>query len=288
MTEWLLMHCIFQHSGIDILGAPMYQSNGTENPSAPWVRVTVGGVVEDLIDIPNTNQNFATIRDANGVVYRYEHLEHNSYAQTFRDSHDNQTIAVEGSPIAKLYRWNDCDYHHLHYETEGNAKFLNPLASIVPHQDGEIPQIVSISFAVNNSGSNSNSWVPLNTIDPQGCTVVSGGVDIIADIRDRDRAGSNHPGTETLWVYKIRWRACPESNPDCPWNNTYSFNDMPVSWNDGNNEWTSAYFSVNSPWISDSDYCQKRALWCRDQFRRGIPDKAGSGIREDSRRKLHR
>jgi hypothetical protein len=159
---------------------------------------------------------------------------------------------------------------------EENGKFLNPLASIVPHQDGEIPQVVSISFAVNNSGSDNNNWAPLNAVGPQGCTVVSGQVDIVVDIRDRDRAGSNHPGTETLWVYNIRWRACPESDPDCPWNNTYSFNDMPVNWQNKNNEWTSAYFSVNSPWISDSDYCKKTSLYgVVTNFVGGIPDKAG-------------
>jgi hypothetical protein len=224
----------------------------------------------------NSNANFTAIRDASGVIHRYAHLEHNSYSPTFVIAYNNQTIAAEGSSIAKLYRWNDCGYHHLHYEVEENGKFLNPLASITPHQDGEVPQIVSISFAVNNSGNNSNNWVPLNTVDPQGCTVVSGGVDIIADIRERDRAGSNHPGTETLWVYNIRWRACPESNPNCPWNNTYSFNDMPVSWNDGNNKWTSAYFSVNSPWISDSDYCKKTLLYgVVTNFVGGTPDKTG-------------
>jgi hypothetical protein len=162
---------------------------------------------------------------------------------------------------------------------------MSPLACITPHQDGELPQIVSIFFAVNNSGffavnssgSNSHDWVPLNTVDPQGCTVVYGEVDIVAQIRDRDSAGSNHVGTKTLWVHNVRWRACPESNPNCPWNNTYLFDSMPTTWfSQGHNNASSAYFSVSKPWESEEDYCLETPLYAVvTNFVGGIPDKAG-------------
>jgi hypothetical protein len=256
----------------------MKKSDGTEDPSAPWVRVTVRGVVEYLSDIPDYCWNSAEIRDSKGIIHRYTHLV--NYDETFVNAYNNNEIIVveEGSPVAQLCTWNQCDYHHLHYEMEENGKFLSPLASIIPHQDGEIPQIVSISFAVNNSGSNGNNWVPLNTVDPQGCTVVSGGVDIIAGICDRDRAGSSHPGTETLWVYNIRWRACSESNPNCSWIDTYPLDEIPSDWGavNKNNYFTSSYFSVNAPWISDDSYCQKTSLYAVvTNFVGGIPDKAG-------------
>jgi len=269
---YLMPHCIYHHSGIDILGSPMHEADGGENMSAPWVRVTVGGVVEEFVNIPGCDCNFSSIRDASGVIYRYGHLEYDSYDPAYVINKNQGIVVYEGSPIAKLVRWNECDYHHLHYEMEKDSNFLNPLKGITPHQDLDPPEIAAIFFAQNNS----NPWVPFQDMGSSGCTVVNGEVDIIAQIRDRDRAGSTHPGTETVWVYNVRWRACPESNPNCPWNDTYPMDNIPESWKEGNNEYTSAYFSVNDPWVSDSDYCQKTWLYAVvTNFKGGVPDQAG-------------
>lgn len=271
---YLMPNCIYHHTGIDILGAPMYESNGKEDPTAPWVRMMGGGVAEALYNMPNTNSNFTTIRDAGGVIHRYGHLEYNSYSPMFVIAYNNQTKLAEGSAIAKLYRWNDCDYHHLHHEMEENGRFLNVLARIAPHSDLDPPEIAAIIFAKNNSVP----WRGFERARPDGCTVVSGEVDILAEIRDRDRAGSSHPGTETLWVYDIRWRACPESNPNCQWINTYRLDEIPTDWgiDNKNNPYTSAYFSVDAPWVSDSDYCRKTSLYVvLTNFKGGLPDKDG-------------
>jgi hypothetical protein len=269
---YLMEHCIFHHSGIDILGTPMYEADGSEDMSAPWVRVTVGGKVEEFLNIPDCDCNYSSIRDTNGVIYRYGHLEYNSYDPAYLINKNQGTVVNEGSAIAKLFRWNECDYHHLHYEMKNGSNFLNPLAGITPHQDLDSPQIAAIFFAKNNSGP----WVPLRDVGSSGCTLVNGEVDIIAKILDRDRAGSNHPGTKTVWVHNVRWRACPESNPNCPWNDTYPMDNIPESWMEGNNEYTSAYFSVNDPWVSDSDYCQETWLYAVvTNFKGGVPDQAG-------------
>ncbi len=271
---YLMPHCVYHHSGIDILGTPMYEADGDENMSAPWVRVAVGGIVEEFVNIPDCDCNYSSIRDTNGVIYRYGHLEYNSYDPAYVINKNQGNVVSEGSPVAKLFRWNECDYHHLHYEMyemKNGGNFLNPLVGITPHQDLDSPKI-GIFFAENNS----DPWVPLQDVGPSGCTVVYGEVDIIAKILDRDRAGSDLPGTKTLWVHNVRWRACPESNPNCQWNNTYSFDKIPELWVEGNNEYASAYFSVRDPWVSNSDYCQETWLYAVvSNFQGGMPDQTG-------------
>ena len=275
----LMKYCVYYHSGIDILGEPACNSGGGENPSASQVMVTVGGLVEDLAKHEYSDINYVAIRDGNGVVYRYMHLDYNTYEPPIVLGNN----VTAGSPIAKLIKWNQCDYHHLHYEIQDGDHFVNPLAGITPHVDSEPPEVGGILFARDDNEGNSDPWDKLAEVDPKGCTVVRGKVDIIAQIRDRDSAGSNHPGTRTLWVHHVRWRACPESNPNCSWNDTYSFDTMPAEWCDAkNNAATLAYFSVIDPWKSSSVYCQETDLYAivtnfkNDASGMSRPDRAGS------------
>jgi hypothetical protein len=276
---FLMEYCVFLHSGIDILGEPAYSLSGGANPSASQVVVSAGGVVVAIAKDEGSDINYVAIRDANGVVYRYVHLEYDTYESSIVLGNN----IPAGTPIAKLFKWDECDYHHLHYEIEEGGLYINPLAGITPHVDSEPPQVGSISFARDDNAGNSDPWDQLAEVDPKGCTVVRGKVDIIARIHDRDSAGSNHPGTRTLWVRNVRWRACPESNPNCSWNDTCSFDTMPTEWHDTkNNAATLAYFSVTDPWQSSSDYCQRTDLYAivtnskSDANGMPKPDQAGS------------
>ena len=272
------------HTGIDILGTPKYKPYDVgcgcypDDPTAPWVRVNVSGKVDDMdIDeeYPGYQYNGLTILGDDGVTYRYWHLEHDSFYSTFTVSHNNGDAVTAGDHIAKLVRWG-CKFHHLHYELESNGKYLNPFAGMTPHQDKAPPQIDQVLFTEDNSDAELKE-------NPQGtCTVVFGKVDIIVQYRDRDDAGSTLTGVSTLGVYNLLWRACPDSNPDCPWVNTRAFDGMPTAWGPNGNDRataTTAFHSVNSPWISNPDPSHCNADWLYaivTNFVNGIPDQGGA------------
>lgn len=241
---------VYQHTGIDILGTPQFTSSGAQDPSAPWILVTVSGTVNQLSDIASTLYNGTTIQGTNGVDYRYWHLQNGSYDPTYVNNFNNGTNVAAGDQIARVVRWT-CDYHHLHYDLESGTNYLDPLADITPNPDPDTPEIDAIEFAQDNS----NPWIQLNPASPGGCTVVSGQVDIIVKLRDQDNAGSTLAGANTLWVHNLRWRACPETNPNCTWQDTHAFNNMPTAWGTQGNASSAAYFSNRTPWDSDSNYC---------------------------------
>jgi hypothetical protein len=263
---------VYQHEGIDILGTPKFRSDGTEDASVPWVRVTVTGTVSYLSDNASTTQNGTTIQGADGVTYRYWHLEHNSYHVDYVNHYNNGTAVAATDRIAKLYHWS-CNFHHLHYDLTSGSNRLNPLADITPNPDPDLPQVEAIGFAQNNS----NPWVQFNPVSAGGCTVVSSATDIIAQIRDRDDAGSTLNGAATQWVHNVRWRACPDSAPACGWQTTHAFDNMPTAWGVSGNASSSAYFSNRTPWDSSSNYCAATWLYgVVTNFSGGTPNVAGA------------
>jgi hypothetical protein len=279
------------HTGIDILGTPKFQFDDDcscykEDPTAPYVRVAVSGKVSK-IDIdeadPYDQYNGLTIIGDDGVTYRYWHLEHDSFDSNFIVSHNNGNPVTVGDHIAKLVRWG-CDFHHLHYELESNGTYLNPFAGMAPHQDTAPPQIADVLFAEGNRNTGYDStWKELPKDPQRACTVVSGKVDIIVQYRDRDDAGSTLRGASTLGVYNLLWRACPDSNPDCPWVNTRAFDDMPTAWGPNGNDRataTTTFYSVNFPWISNPDPSHCNADWLyaivTNFDLNGNPDKSAS------------
>ena len=263
---------VYKHTGIDILVTPRLNADGTVNASAPQIRATVGGTISQLSDVASTMYNGTTIQGTDGTTYRYWHLENGSYDATYVTNFNNGTAISANDQIAQIVRWV-CDYHHLHYDLSSGGNYLNPLADITPKSDAVAPQIDGIFFAQDNS----NPWVQLNPVNAGGCTVVSGNVDIIAKIRDTDDAGSTLVGADTLWVRNLRWRACPETNANCAWQDTHDFSSMPTGWGTGGNASTTAYFSNRAPWDSDSDYC--KATWnygVVTNFSGGSPNATGN------------
>lgn len=243
-----------QHVGIDLMELPKYDASDNVDPTAPWVVVTVAGDVDRLDDVANSSYNFTSIDPtdtSNTSVYWYGHLRHLSYHADYVNASDNGTAVAVGDEIAKIVRWTECDFHHLHYQLDDGTNYINPLADITPNPDADPPHIEDIHFAQNNS----DPWVPLNPVAAEACTVVSGLVDIIAEAGDRDEAGAALGGLGHLWVYNIRWRVCPDTNPNCGWENTRPFDTIPHSWYVGGNADTEAQFSTRAPWISNESYC---------------------------------
>lgn len=237
----------FQHGGIDILATPKF-TGAVENPGAPWVRATVAGTPTQA-DNGVGVYNFAEVTTAAGRVYMYGHLQMDSYAADFMTAFNNGTAIAANDQVAKVVEWGTCSYNHHHYEIQDGATIISPYFDIAGESDTQVPSIEEIAFAQNNS----NPWSVMNAVAAGGCTVVSGLVDIIASIEDRNDAGVVVGGSANNWVRNIRWRACPDATPDCAWNDTHLYDDMPLAW------WSpgvaTTLFSTRTPWISSSSYC---------------------------------
>jgi hypothetical protein len=265
-----------QHAGIDLMELPMYDASNTVDPAAPWVIVTVAGDVDSLDDVANTRYNFTSIDPTlatNTAIYWYGHLQNGSYHVNYINAFNNGTPVAAGDRIAKIVRWNLCDFHHLHYELIDGSNYINPLADITPKPDTDSPEIEDILFAQDNS----NPWLPFSPVAGSACTVVSGPADILVQARDFDEAGASLGGPGELWIYNMRWRACPDSSPSCAWQTTRPFDSMPTSWYAVNNAATLAQFSNRAPWISNSSYCN--AGWdyaIVTNYVSGMPNVAGN------------
>jgi hypothetical protein len=260
----------FQHAGIDILAVPKLNADATENPAAPWVRTTVAGTPTSLDNDPG-NYNFTYVTTAAGRDYLYGHLQQDSYHASFVTAFMNGTAVTANAQVSKVARWTLCDYHHHHYEIHDGTTLISPYFDISPDPDGFAPVVESVNFATNNS----NPWSVKNAVAAGGCTVVDGLVDIIAEVRDRDDAGSVLPGAESNWPRNLRWRACPDSSPDCAWQSTHLYDDMPFAWWDSASAVATTVFSTRTPWISSSDYCGPGAQY-------GIVTNFGAGGSADA------
>lgn len=248
-----------QHVGIDMMELPMYDSSGVVDPSAPWAIVTVAGIPTTLSDsgadgASGYRYNHAHIDPtsaADPALYVYYHLQGGSFDADFVTAFNNGTAVAAEDEIAQIVRWGTCDFHHLHYELDDGTNYLNPLADITPNPDSAPPHIENIHFAQDNS----DPWVSFNPVGGSACTVVSGAVDILVEGGDRDEAGEALGGPGHLWVYNVRWRACPDTDPDCAWQNTRPFDSIPHGWYSAWNAATLTQFSTRAPYISNTSYC---------------------------------
>jgi hypothetical protein len=269
---------LYQHNGIDVLatacknpcdeceepcGGPAPADPSAAPPAdafAPWVVVTVGGTVKWLDNQPNNKYNNTKIDAADGVTqYKYYHLAYDTFDTDFVLAYKNRTRGgnvASGARIAKVHPWS-CGFDHLHYErglidANGITTLINPLLQITPNPDLIAPDIFDIHLA--NHNDDDTRWSEI-TKTPPACTVVQGKVDIVAHLRDRDDAGSTLLGATNVGVYDLRWRACHDNTPDCNWNSTHAFKDMPPEWEKPKNSSTLLHFSLKAPWESTANEC---------------------------------
>ena len=245
-----------QHVGIDLMELPMYDSTGAVDASAPWIIVTVAGTPSVLSDsaAAATRYNHTHINPTSATdpaEYVYYHIEGGSFDADYVNAFNNGTAVAAGDEIGMIVRWSTCNFHHLHYELDDGVNYLNPLADITPNPDDAAPHLEGIHFAQDNS----NPWVSFGPVGGEACTVVSGPVDILAEGGDRDEAGAALGGAGHLWVYNVRWRACPDTNPDCAWQETRPFDNIPHGWYASGNAATRAQFSTRAPYESNSSFC---------------------------------
>lgn len=246
---------VYQHTGIDILVTPRFTTAGTVDPAAPWIVATVGGTPTSLSDTAGTIYNGTILTGTDGITYRYWHLQGASYDADYVLAFNNGTAVAAGDHIAQVVRWSSCGYHHLHYDQLNATSYLSPLADITPNPDPPAPDISAIHLG----RPGTTPWTAFTPAAPGACTVVSGAVDVVPQLRDRDDAASTLAGAATVGAYDLRWRACPDASPTCAWNATHRLDEMPLAWGGAGNAGSAAQFSVTSPWVSDSDYCA--ATW---------------------------
>lgn len=245
---------VYQHTGIDILVTPRLDAAGNVDATAPWIVAAVGGTVSFRSDVAASMYNGTTLDGTDGITYRYWHLQSGSYDASYVLNTNNGTAVAAGDRIAQIVRWV-CDYHHLHYDLQNATSFLSPLAGITPNPDSLAPEIASLGLGQPGT----RPWTQYTPAAPGACVIVSGDVDVVPQLRDRDDAGSTLAGAATVGTYDLRWRACPDGSPSCPWLATHRLDDMPLAWGTGGNADSAAQFSLNSPWVSDTNYCA--AAW---------------------------
>jgi hypothetical protein len=272
------------HKGIDVRGNPYYRSSGTPHPDPSVAYVTVRGkVLFRHVDSGGTSSHTIIAGD-DGVIYRYGHLigVEGLWDANFVYRYENSIKVNPGQPIAYLVRF-DKDFHHLHYDLNSSwsgsavsGDWLNPMAylppptppnkRIVPNPDPDPPVIEDVYFLPNRASAGSPWGTPFAPVGTggSGCTVVKGKVDILARARDRDDAGWSTVGAATLWVYDMRWRACPDATPDCGWQKTRPFDDAPLSWGEAGSSPAATYFSnhaFDAAGNGDSDSDYGKATW---------------------------
>jgi hypothetical protein len=210
-----------QHQGVDILAIPFGDPNASE------VIVSAEGKVSHWHVMPGDNRNEVRIRATDGAhQYTYIHLEHPAEA-SFEAAMNNGATVYPGAVMGKVRHVFPCGYDHLHYDVGkivGNSEptAINPLAKIRPNPDPIAPDITSVHLARHGLPR----WRTFATVGNQ--PVVSGTVDIVAAVTDRDDAGSAAVALRSVGLYDLKWRACTSANPNCDWNDTHAYQQLPL------------------------------------------------------------
>jgi hypothetical protein len=220
----------------------------------------------------DSSKNVVYIETADGHKYEYMHLDADSTRanmEIYTDDITNKCAIHAKDKIGGIHNAFPLDYDHLHYgvthstydsngvRTSSTPK--NPLRLISPNPDLN-PPVISKVYLVDYSLPRWNEF-PSGTSDDctSVATVVSGKVDIVVEVTDRDDAASPLSAASHVGVYDLQWRACPSTNPTCAWSNTHAYETMPNEWSGDNNPTLGQRFSWDDPcetksedWINDA------------------------------------
>jgi hypothetical protein len=240
---------------------------------APWLIATASGTISCNNPGGDPVLNQCDIITENGVRYTYMHLY-------FGIEDGNGGIVINngriesGQRIGQIAPWGTEAFHHLHYEISFEENYINPLPYIRGHTDHTRPSIAEVKIARRTN----TGWQELADPDiaaiqgasnsAPACTTVSGIVDILAKVHDRDSDGADSAcaRTVTVGIYSLSWRLCPSSNPECnDWKRAIRYETMPISWHSEGNSDTEAQFSSVDPFVSQSvyetGYCSEKWLY---------------------------
>jgi hypothetical protein len=248
----------YQHAGIDILATPY------PDPSAEFAIVKASGVVDWVNMSPGGQDNYVRIFDSGSQrKYIYHHLEYSMLSLPLQLRFNNMNPANRddasfwppmsaGEPIAQIHDSFACNVDHLHFEVialeqNGPGIQVNPMTGIEPKPDAVAPQVVDVFVAKRGD----DEWHEVEVdASAGGCSVVSGDVDVIADISDQDDGGFGPGEAAGVNVFAVQWRACKQGVDECDWTDAYRFDEMKAAWTDSSAGLAVQNFSVVNPWVS--------------------------------------
>jgi hypothetical protein len=134
-----------------------------------------------------------------------------------------------------------CGYNHLHYGITKDSQWINPLEHVGPEPDGQYPVISELHFV-------KHGVEPLSEFGSvNNCPTVSGSVDVIVKVSDKDDAGSTEKAAGNLGIYDLRWRACAAGQSNCVWQDTHKYDAMPAAWGDPDDTTFKDRFTLDDP-----------------------------------------
>ena len=236
----------YQHGGTDIL------ADHSGIAGAPHVvNIAKGFLIHYTSNSSNGNLNAVHILAENcEKKYIYSHLDGGTIPDDLKDKHillsDDQIAQCDipatavpvgiGEILGKIEDAYEDDRDHLHFQVEDRDStvprpWINGLLEIWPNPDNNLPDPVGVRLVQPGS----NPWVELPPGNaPGACTIVKGAVDIIVKVGDRDDAGYAMDAASNVFVYDVRWRACPEGNSSCTtWDGMHLYDRMSNAYVEG-------------------------------------------------------
>ncbi|MBN2489351.1 MAG: M23 family metallopeptidase [Planctomycetes bacterium] len=177
------------HHGIDIM-----------EPGGTSVYASAGGLVMNLGRYQPSSLYFeVAIRDADGFLWEYHHIDETAVPQAVKDAYANKTPLPAGTLIGKNVVWPVKShygpyFHHIHLNVKDpDGRYLNGLHFLLKTRDVTLPTLYGI-YVVPQGGE-----AALNRTDEHD-VVISGDVDIV--VRADDTIA---PDPYQLGIYEIRY-----------------------------------------------------------------------------------
>ena len=274
------------HDGVDIHADAYLDRAYRADPTAPYVRVTVGGTITRK-DLTPTSVGCWVDIDSGTAIYTYGHLACDQYHPSFPDR--GQPVTA-GTPIARIVDWGErCTsgyrHDHLHYRVKEAGVIYSAAATLAPLGAGEPPLLGYGKFRSNAAepwvedhdvihlckdqpsvaDDTTVSWVCLDRVSPNSPTCVptggSGPLDAIVQIRSEHPVGQSGPlQGRMIAPRRVQYRICGEADPGCAWpdSQVLDLGVIETSW--GPTE-ARAFYSRRRPFVSNDNYCCDETFW---------------------------
>ena len=174
------------HTGVDIR---------VNDPKGPNILCSVKGTISKIHLDPTPHYTYVWMKGSDGRDYWYVHIDPNEIPTSVKDAEGTDTIIKVGEKLGKVAEWpkSSGSFHHLHFQIRDDKGYINPLRELNPNNDSGKPEIVNIYICQNNSDKYIHKPIT-------GDWVISGDVDIIAEIKD-----TFQPGGDNIGIYKVEY-----------------------------------------------------------------------------------
>ena len=156
------------HHGIDI-----------RVPSGSEIRSSTGGTVVNIENYVSGNSLYweVAVRDDEGFLWQYHHVDRNTIPQAIHDAYKNGTRISAGAHLGNVVYWPvqayGMNFHHIHLNVlDGHGNFINPYLLLLRPFDLTPPRVMEIYFTRNEE----NKTISADALN--------GEIDIIAKVED--------------------------------------------------------------------------------------------------------